>query len=86
VGINLPRTAQAQFDATTRLSPGELQPGDLAFFSGTYPSSDFITHVGIYEGDGQMVNAANPNDGVQEVPVFTGYWLDHYAGGGRVGS
>jgi hypothetical protein len=86
VGITLPRTAQAQFDATTRLPPDQLQPGDLVFFSGTYPSSDFITHVGIYVGDGQMVNAANPTDGVQEMPVYTGYWLDHYAGGGRVGS
>jgi len=85
VGVNLPRSAQTQFDATSRLSQDELQPGDLVFFSRTYPSSDFITHVGIYVGDGQMVNAENPTDGVQEMPVFTGYWLAHYAGGGRVG-
>lgn len=86
VGITLPRTAQAQFDATSRLSQDQLQAGDLVFFSNTYPSPDFITHVGIYVGGGQMVNAENPNDGVQEMPVFTGYWLAHYAGGGRVGN
>jgi cell wall-associated NlpC family hydrolase len=85
VGINLPRTAQEQFDATRRVSQADLQPGDLTFFSGTYPTSDFISHVGIYVGDGEMVNAANPDDGVQEMPVFTGYWAEHYAGAGRVG-
>jgi len=86
VGINLPRTTQEQFDTTTRVSQDALQPGDTVYFSGTYPSSDFITHVGIYVGDGEMVNAANPNDGVQEMPVFTGYWAEHYAGAGWVGS
>jgi len=85
VGINLPRTAQQQYDATVRVSRSELQPGDTVYFSGTYPTSDFITHVGIYVGDGEMVNAANPADGVQEMPVFTGYWAEHYTGAGRVG-
>jgi cell wall-associated NlpC family hydrolase len=85
VGINLPRTAQEQYDATGRVSQADLQPGDLTFFSGTYATTDYISHVGIYVGDGEMVNAANPNDGVQEMPVFTGYWAEHYAGAGRVG-
>ena len=77
-----------QFDATIRISQDQLQPGDLVFFAHTYatPPTEPITHVGIYVGDGQMVNAANPSDGVQVMSVFTGYWLDHYAGGGRVGS
>lgn len=85
VGVGLPRTAQAQHDATVRLSQRQIQPGDLVFFSATYPSSDFITHVGIYVGNGEMVNAENPTDGVQEMPVFSGYWGAHYAGAGRAG-
>jgi hypothetical protein len=36
VGAALPRTAQAQYDATLRLSPAQLQPGDLVFFANTY--------------------------------------------------
>jgi cell wall-associated NlpC family hydrolase len=86
VGVNLPRTAQAQYDATSRLSQDQLQPGDLVFFANTYPSAEPITHVGIYVGNGLMINAANPTSGVGEMPVFTGYWATHYAGGGRVGN
>ena len=85
VGVSLPRTAQAQYDGTSRVSQADLQPGDLVFFANTYPSAEPITHVGIYVGDGLMVNAENPTDGVQEMPVFTGYWAEHYAGAGRVG-
>jgi cell wall-associated NlpC family hydrolase len=36
VGLSLPRTAQQQYDATPRVSPEELQPGDLVFFARTY--------------------------------------------------
>jgi hypothetical protein len=87
IGINLPRTAQAQYDATQRVARDALAPGDLVFFAFTYPTpaSEPITHVGIYVGDGLMVNAENPNDGVQEVPVFGDYWAQHYSGAGRVG-
>ena len=69
VGVALPRTAQQQFDATARLGPDQLRPGDLVFFARTNPASaEFITHVGIYAGGGQMVNAPTrgrrrPRDG-----------------------
>jgi len=54
-GISLPRVAQDQFDATAKLGPGNpLQPGDLVFFGGG-PTD--VTHVGIYIGNGQMVDA-----------------------------
>lgn len=84
VGVSLPRTAQEQYDATVRISPAELRPGDLVYFASTYPSSDWITHVGIYVGDGQMIDAPDSGDIVREMPVFSGYWGAHYAGAGRV--
>jgi cell wall-associated NlpC family hydrolase len=46
VGINLPRTSQAQQAAATPVS--NPQPGDLVFFG--YPAG----HVGIYAGNGMM--------------------------------
>ena len=84
LGISLPRTAQEQFDATTRVSPSQLKPGDLVFFAQTYASSDPITHVGLYIGNGLMINVPTEGDVVRELPVFSGYWLAHYAGAGRV--
>lgn len=85
-GIALPRTAQDQFDATVRLSPSDLRPGDLVFFALTYPAplGSPITHVGIYVGGGRMLNAPKEGDVVRESSVFTGYWGAHYAGAGRV--
>ncbi len=84
VGVRLPRTAQAQYDATERVSPGDLRPGDLVFFAQTYPSGDWITHVGIYWRDGLMINAANPDQGILVLPLSDPFWAGHYAGAGRV--
>lgn len=55
-GINLPRTAQTQYDAGPRLPAGAApQPGDLVFF-GTGP--DHVTHVGLIVTDLTfMINA-----------------------------
>ncbi|MFN8472185.1 MAG: C40 family peptidase [Anaerolineae bacterium] len=85
VGVRLPRTAQQQYNATPRLAPEDLMPGDLVFFASTYPSSEPITHVGIYVGNGRMINAPTTGDIVREMPIFSDpYWSAHYAGGGRV--
>jgi cell wall-associated NlpC family hydrolase len=36
VGIALPRTAQQQYAATTRIPRDQLEAGDLVFFARTY--------------------------------------------------
>jgi cell wall-associated NlpC family hydrolase len=81
-GIGLPRTAAEQFGSVLHIDPSQLQPGDLVFFSNTYLPG--ISHVGIYEGGGLMINAADEHVGVAELPVFTGYWGAHFTGAGRV--
>lgn len=53
VGKQLPRTAQQQFNATTRVSASQRQPGDLVFFG----SAGAIYHVGVYAGNGKIWNA-----------------------------
>jgi cell wall-associated NlpC family hydrolase len=86
-GVRLPRTAQQQHDATARVPVEALQPGDLLFFAHTYAGShEPITHVGIYVGDGRMLNAPVEGDVVREMPAFTGFWGRHFAGAGRVAS
>ncbi len=44
----------------TPVSESEAQPGDLVFFKGTYEAIDYISHVGIYCGNGIMFNAGDP--------------------------
>ncbi|MXQ50736.1 hypothetical protein GQ671_05580 [Salinicoccus hispanicus] len=59
-GKSLPRTAAAQMSAGTQVS--NPQPGDLVFFNGG-------SHVGVYIGNGQMVDALNPSAGVGQRSV-----------------
>ena len=55
---------------TTPISEAQAQPGDIVFFKGTYGSDmNYITHVGIYCGNGITLNAGDPI-GYDSVTVF----------------
>jgi len=84
IGITIPRTAQAQYDATARVPMDQLQPGDLVYFQICCQPPDTVTHVGLYVGNGMMIDAPTPGQFVREEPLFTPYWLEHWAGAGRV--
>ncbi len=85
LGIVLPRTAQLQYDATVPVARDQLQAGDLVFFARTYADPhDWITHVGIYVGGGEQINAPTTGQVVSIQPVFSGFWGAHFAGGRRV--
>ncbi len=58
-GIGLPHNAAAQMATGRRVSEADLQPGDLVFY---YPD---VHHVGMYIGNGMIVNAENPSAGVK---------------------
>lgn len=83
LGLQVPRTAQQQFDWATPIYPAQLQAGDLTFFENTYTSSDRITHVGIYVGSGMVLMAPTTGNYVREVAMSDPYWSDHFAGAGR---
>jgi cell wall-associated NlpC family hydrolase len=54
-GVTLPRTAHAQYHAGPHVPSNEpLLPGDLVFYGN--PNTK-IHHVGLYIGDGKMINA-----------------------------
>jgi cell wall-associated NlpC family hydrolase len=53
-GVALPRVAQDQFDAGPAATGSTVQPGDLVFFGSDATAVD---HVGLYIGDGLMVDA-----------------------------
>jgi cell wall-associated NlpC family hydrolase len=62
-GIELPHSSRSQSELGTPVDRANLQPGDLVFF---YQP---VSHVGIYVGDGQMVDAGNESTGVVQRSV-----------------
>lgn len=81
-GIKLPRTAQLQYNASTKISPAEAKIGDLIFFTGTYETDQYITHVGIYLGNGKMFDSNGSGIGIHD--TNTSYWKSHFVGFGRI--
>ena len=60
VGVDLPRVSQDQSMAGTPVSLANLQVGDILYWGGTGSAY----HVGVYIGNGQYLDAANPSKGV----------------------
>jgi cell wall-associated NlpC family hydrolase len=82
LGVSVPRTAQAQYDAVQLVNSNDLQVGDLLFYQRTYASPDRITHVAFYVGGGMQISAIEPTVGRQA--LGSPFWVAHYAGAGRV--
>lgn len=82
VHINLPRTAQAQYDASKHIAKSDLRVGDLVFFKNTYACADYITHVGMYIGNGKYIQEGG--DAVHTTPLSEAWTQAHLAGFGRV--
>jgi cell wall-associated NlpC family hydrolase len=76
-GMEIPRTAQMQYNAGPRVPPGQpLLPGDLVFF-GASPS--VVTHVGIAISATEMINA--PHHGA--VVRIERIWRSNFLGATR---
>lgn len=63
-GISLPHYSAAQAQYGTKIDASEAQPGDLFFYS-YGRRGRMIDHVGIYIGNGQIVNAASTKTGIK---------------------
>lgn len=60
-GYSLPRTSREQARIGTSISYSSARPGDLLF----YGNSSGINHVAMYIGNGQIIHASNPSDGIK---------------------
>jgi cell wall-associated NlpC family hydrolase len=77
VGLRVPRTAEQQMNAATRLPRESLLPGDLVFF--WLPQA----HVGIYAGNGEFIHAPTSGRGVERTRLDQPFFILGFAGGGR---
>jgi len=62
-GVSLPHSSKAQYSATRRVSIAEIAPGDLLFYGSP------IHHVGIYVGNGTMVEASETGKPVRYASI-----------------
>jgi peptidoglycan DL-endopeptidase CwlO len=72
LGISLPRTSQQQATVGAPVAGlASAQPGDLVFFAGSDGSASAPGHVGIYIGNGEMVDAPYTGEAVrvEQVPA-----------------
>jgi cell wall-associated NlpC family hydrolase len=74
-GISLPHFTGDLWNSGVHVSRADLEPGDLVFFFAD------ISHVGIYLGDGLMVDAPDFGEVVHVEPVYWGA----YVGAVRIG-
>lgn len=78
-GLVLPRVAQDQYDAGPAIpADGQLSPGDLVFFGA---DATHVTHVGLYLGDGRMVDAPHTGATVRVEPLAG--FIPRYVGATR---
>lgn len=59
-GVDLPRVSQDQSTMGTEVGTSNLQVGDILYWGG----KGSAYHVGVYIGNGQYLDAANPSKGV----------------------
>lgn len=77
--INLPRTADGQYNYGQAVSAADAKPGDLVAFK----SGGHISHVGIYMGGGKFIHSSS-SKGIIISEVYDSYWGPRVLGFSRV--
>jgi NlpC/P60 family protein len=74
-GVELPRRAISQSTVGDRV--GRLRRGDLIFFSSGAGDST-VTHVGIYEAGGVMIDASKRHGRVRRDNLNESFWTERF--------
>ena len=79
LGMDIARTSRGQYQQVQRVKTKDALPGDLVFFfeGGAH-------HVGIYLGDGQMIDAPRPGKRISVNPISGSWWGRSFTGIGRI--
>lgn len=79
-GHQVPRLADAQYEACGKVEREALIPGDLVFFN---TDGSGVSHVGIYTGGDRFLHASSSR-GVVEDSLKDSYFSARYYGAGRI--
>ncbi len=77
--VNVPRTAQDQFNESQKIKLEDLSEGDLVFF---HTGGRDISHVGVYLQNNKFVHSAT-SGGVMVSDLNDSYWKARFKGAGR---
>jgi len=82
--IEIPRNSQEQARyGRIIFDRNDLKKGDLVFFTKSYNTSDYITHVGIYLGNNNFIHAST-SKGVISTSIDDPWWSKRFVFGTRV--
>lgn len=82
--IEIPRNSQEQARyGRIIFNRNDLKKGDLVFFTKSYNTSDYITHVGIYLGNNKFIHAST-SKGVISTSIDDPWWSKRFVFGTRV--
>jgi cell wall-associated NlpC family hydrolase len=86
LGVSLPHYAAAQYYSPDAVwvAPDRLRPGDLVFFTGSDGTRKAPGHVGIYAGDGYLIDAPHTGSFVRLESLDRGWYADQYVGARRI--
>ncbi|MGH3345034.1 MAG: NlpC/P60 family protein [Carbonactinosporaceae bacterium] len=73
-GVSLPHWSVGQYEQSEKVSLGEMRPGDLVFYANDPDDYGSIHHVGLYIGDGQMIEAPYTGANVRIASIHV--WSD----------
>jgi cell wall-associated NlpC family hydrolase len=75
-GVSIPRVTYAQWAALPHIPKAQLRPGDLVFFEGE-------GHVGLYVGNGLMIDAPQTGKQIRLLPLDSSWYLQNFDGAAR---
>lgn len=81
-GYSINRVASDQASNGISVNKSDLVPGDLVFFHSS--GSRYISHVGIYIGNGSFIHASTPATGVRYDSLNAGYYANNYVTARRI--
>ncbi len=88
LGVSLPHYTVSQWDSPDSIpvQPNRLRPGDLVFFTGSDGTRTAPGHVGIYVGNGYLIDAPHTGSFVRIDRLTEPRFADEYVGARRIES